>query len=72
MPIMKNINYDLIKLLHCKMDTVWRLEKFYCSDAQQEQCASEPILQQILKQEKQQVQLLIEHIKKRMNAGLFD
>ncbi len=30
---MKNYNYNLVKLLHCSLDDLWRLEKFYLKDA---------------------------------------
>ena len=29
---MKNINYNLIKLLHCSLDDTWRIEKHYLKD----------------------------------------
>ncbi|MBN1325409.1 hypothetical protein JW977_00295 [Candidatus Falkowbacteria bacterium] len=31
---MKNINYNLIKMLHTKLDDLWRIEKYYLRDAQ--------------------------------------
>ncbi len=68
----KNINYDLIKLLHCKMDNVWRLEKFYCDDAKKESCKSFEDLQKILTEEKKHVEILKAKIKERMEAGIFD
>lgn len=30
---MKNLHYDLLKLLHSKLDDVWRIEKHYLRDA---------------------------------------
>jgi hypothetical protein len=30
---MENLHYDLLKLLHSKLDNVWRLEKHYSGDA---------------------------------------
>ncbi len=69
---MKDINYDLIKLLHCKLDTVWRLEKFYCNDAKKAGCKSAKALEQILEDEKHHVNLLTEELKTRIDAGLFD
>jgi hypothetical protein len=68
---MQDINYDLIKLLHCKMDSVWRLKKFYCDDAQKAQCESHPVLQEILKDEERHISLLAHELKQRMLAGIF-
>lgn len=70
--MIKNINYDLIKLLHCKMDNAWRLEKFYCDDAKKESCKSLETLQKILDDEKQHVEMLKSKIKEKMEAGIFD
>ncbi len=30
---MKNVNYNLLKVLHGKLDNVWRIEKHYVRDA---------------------------------------
>ncbi len=68
---MENINYDLIKLLHAKMDNVWRLEKFYCEDANKAGC-SKDCLNSILEDEKKHVEMLTEEIKCRIEAGKFD
>ncbi|MEX1064274.1 MAG: hypothetical protein WD898_01675 [Candidatus Paceibacterota bacterium] len=69
---MKNINYDLLKLLHSKLDNVWRLEKHYVDDAKEAKCHSVPALEQILEDEKRHVEMLREEIKMRMEAGIFD
>lgn len=69
---MKNINYDLIKLLHMKLDSVWRLEKFYIKDADEAKCHSAPALEKILKDDKEHVKMLQEEIRGRVNAGVFD
>lgn len=68
----KNINYDLIKLLKSKLDNVWRLEKFYCDDAQKANCKSIETLKKILEDEKKHVDLLKKEIKARCDAGVFD
>jgi len=68
----KNVNYNLIKLLHCKLDTIWRLEKFYCDDSQQENCPSAEALKKILADERQHAQILRDEIKRRVEAGVFD
>lgn len=69
---MKNINYDLIKLLHMSLDKIWRLEKFYIKDADKAKCHSLPALKQMLKDEKHHAEMLRDEIKMRMNAGVFD
>ena len=51
---MKNINYDILKMLHSKLDNVWRLENYYVADAEKAKCHSVPALKQILEEEKKQ------------------
>ena len=68
---MQNINYDLIKLLNCKLDNVWRLEKFYCKDAKDADCKSIKALEQILEDERRHIEMLKKEIKARMDANLF-
>ena len=69
---MKNINYDLLKLLHSKLDNVWRLEKYYVDDAKEAKCHSTSALEKILEDEKKHVEMLREEIKMRMDAEIFD
>lgn len=69
---MKNINYDLLKLLHVKLDNVWRLEKYYIQDAEEAKCHSVPALKKILTEEKNHADMLAQEIKMRMDAGTFD
>jgi DNA gyrase/topoisomerase IV subunit A len=69
---MKNINYDHLKLLHMKLDNVWRLEKFYVKDAQDAKCHSVACLKKILADEKKHVKMLQEEIKMRIKAGKWD
>ena len=69
---MKNINYDLLKLLHSKLDTVWRLEKFYVRDADEAKCHSKGALEQILKEEREHIAMLRQEIKGRIDAGILD
>ncbi|OGM94865.1 hypothetical protein A2524_00200 [Candidatus Wolfebacteria bacterium RIFOXYD12_FULL_48_21] len=69
---MKNINYDLLKLLHTKLDTVWRLEKHYIEDADKAQCHSIGAMKQILEEDKKQIAMLNEEIKMRMDAEEWD
>lgn len=69
---MQNINYDLIKLLHAKLDNVWRLEKHYLTDAKEANCHSKTVLEQILEDEKKHIKMLQDEIKMRMEADKFD
>lgn len=67
--IMKNINYDLLKLLHTKLDTVWRLEKHYIEDAEKANCHSIKAMKQMLEDDKRHIAMLNEEIRMRMDAG---
>lgn len=69
---MKNINYDLIKTLHIKLDMVWRLEKYYVKDAEEAKCHSAAAMKQILADERSHVEALKKEIEMRIKAGKFD
>jgi hypothetical protein len=69
--MMKNINYDLLELLHAKLDTAWRLEHHFIQDAQEAKCHSLEALQQILKDEKKHIEMLRDEIRRRVDAGVF-
>lgn len=69
---MKNVNYNLIKLLHSKLDNVWRLEKYYLTDAKEAQCHSVSALEKILEEEERHINMLKDEIKLRMESGIFD
>lgn len=69
---MKNINYDLLKLLHGKLDDVWRLEKFYLTDATKAKCHSVAALKKILADDRNHIQMLLEEIGTRMKKGIFN
>ncbi len=69
---MKNINYDLLKLLHTKLDTVWRLEKHYIGDAEVAKCHSVKAMEAMLEEEKKQIETLNKEIRMRMDAGEWD
>ena len=71
-PRMKNINYDLIKMLHSKLDNVWRLEKYYVEDAEKAKCHSLDALKQILEDEKRHIGMLREELGLRMENKIFD
>ncbi|MBI2075228.1 MAG: hypothetical protein HYT82_01000 [Candidatus Harrisonbacteria bacterium] len=69
---MKNINYDLVKLLHTTLDTVWRLENHYIKDAEAAKCHSVPALKQMLKDAKKHAEMLREEIAMRAKYNVFD
>lgn len=68
---MQNINYDLIKLLHSKLDTIWRLEKHYVGDAKKAKCHSRAALEKILTDERAHADMIAKEIQMRMNAKKF-
>lgn len=69
---MKNINYDLLKLLHSTLDNIWRLEHHYVKDAEDAKCHSVSAMKKILANEKENAKMLREEIKMRMDADIFD
>lgn len=71
-PVMKDINYDLVKLLQQKLSTAWQLEHFCIKDAETAQCHSTPALRQILEDERRHAKMIAEEIKMRVEAGKFD
>lgn len=71
MSCMLNINYDLLKLLHAKLDNVWRLEKFYVRDATKAKCHSLPALKKILADEKKHVNMLRDELGMRVKKEVF-
>lgn len=72
MGAMKDINYDLIELLHTKLDTVAKLEEHFIDDAKAVKCHSEPALKKILQDEKEHAKVLEEEIRMRVKADKFD
>lgn len=69
---MKNINYDLVKLLHSTLDMAWRLEHHYIKDAEEAKCHSVAALKKMLVDEKRHAQMLRYEIKMRVDARIFD
>lgn len=69
---MKNVNYNLIKLLHSTLDIIWRIEKHYLKDAEEASCHSVAALESILANEKNHAAMLKSEIKMRLDAGVFD
>jgi hypothetical protein len=54
------------------MDNVWRLENYYISDAQSEECHSLRALTEILADEKKHIELLRQEVARRCVAEKFD
>lgn len=69
---MKNINYDLVKLLHTSLDKIWRLEKHYIKDAEEAKCHSAGALKKMLEEEKRHAEMLAKEIESRAEKGIFD
>lgn len=69
---MKDINYDLVKLLHKKLDTIAQLERHYIKDAEEARCHSADALRQILTDERQHAEVLAQEISLRSEAGKFN
>jgi hypothetical protein len=69
---MKDINYDLVKLLHKKLDTIAQLERHYIKDAEEARCHSVDALRQILSDERQHAEVLAQEISLRSEAGKFN
>lgn len=69
---MKDINYDLVKLLHITLDNIVQLEQSYIKDAEDAKCHSVPALKKILENEKKHAEMLAEEIRLRSEAGVFD
>lgn len=69
---MKNVNYNLVKLLRNAMSDAYNIENFYLKDAKEEKCHSEKALEQILEDRKRHVEMLKEEIKMRMDNNKFN
>jgi len=69
---MKNVNYNLVKLLLSKMDNAWRLEKYYIVDAQEAGCHSLEVLKKILEDEKRHIEMLRQEVSLRAGVKKFD
>jgi len=70
--VMKDINYDLVKLLHKKLDTIAQLERHYIKDAEEAKCHSIDALKQILVEEREHAEILAQEIGMRSEAGKFN
>ncbi len=69
---MKNVNYNLVKLLLSKMDNAWRLENYYIKDAMEAGCHSREVLKEILQDEKRHIDMLRKEIMLRTGVKKFD
>jgi hypothetical protein len=67
---MKNQNYNLVKLLLSKLDTVWRIEKHYLNDVEDDSCKE--VLNKILEDDKRHIELLKAEISSHIKEGKFD
>lgn len=59
---MKNVNYNVIKLLHNQLDDLWRIEKHYQKDAKKTKCGCAKLLATMRNDLKKNVVLLKEEL----------
>lgn len=52
---MKNVNYNIIKLLHNQLDDLWRIEKHYAKDAKGTKCSCGKLLKEMQTQMKKNI-----------------
>ena len=70
---MKNFNYNLVKMLHAKLDDLWRIEKFYLKDAMKSKSKScEKLFKEMQKDLKKEVKLLQQEIARHVSHKQFD
>ena len=70
---MKNFNYNLVKMLHAKLDDLWRIEKFYLRDAKKSKSKScEKLFKEMQKDLKKEVSLLKAEIARHVGHKKFD
>jgi len=55
---MKNVNYNVLKVLHTELDNLWRIEKHYLKDAKKSRCDCPKILKVIQKDAKRHIDML--------------
>jgi len=61
---MKNVNYNVIKLLHSALDSAWRIEKHYIKDAKGSKCGCG----KLLKGMRADLERHVESLKKELGA----
>lgn len=66
---MKNANYNLVKMLLAKLDSVWRIEKFYLKDTDDEGCKE--VLNRILEDDREHIELLRNEIAQHVKEKKF-
>jgi len=66
---MQNNVYNLVKMLHTKLDDQWRITKHYLKDAKEKKCDCGKIMQTILKDVTKHAQLLQRELNKHMKGG---
>ncbi|OGY42359.1 MAG: hypothetical protein A2Y82_04305 [Candidatus Buchananbacteria bacterium RBG_13_36_9] len=70
---MKNINYNLVKMLHSKLDDLWRIEKFYLRDAKKTKSKNcEKLFAEMQKDLKKEIKLLQQEIARHLGHKKFD
>jgi hypothetical protein len=55
---MKNVNYNVLKLLHNQLDDLWRIEKHYLKDAKSTKCDCGRLLKTMQKDMKRNIEML--------------
>jgi len=70
---MKNYNYNLVKMLHGKLDDLWRIEKFYIRDAQKSKSKScEKMYKEMKKDIEKHIEMLQNEIARHVGHKKFD
>ena len=67
---MKNVNYNLIKMLHNTLDDEWRIHKFYIKDAKSgcKECAK--IMERICMDLERHLRMLTKELQNHAKKGL--
>ena len=63
---MKNLHYDLIKLLHGRLDYAWRIEKHYAADADCDKCRA--LFEKFLAVDREQIEMLSRELAKHIGG----
>jgi len=69
---MKNVNYNLIKVLLGKLDDVWRVEKHYLNDVKGMKCNCSKILKKIWQDDEKHIAMLRKEIASHVVRKKFD
>ncbi len=68
---MKNCNYNLLKVLHGKLDNVWRIEKHYLGDAGGLDCDCGNILKNIVDDDRKHIAQLEKELARHISDKTF-